>query len=66
MTLRCQVTFEYATRPPDTWEGLVEAGGAHTCASRAVRLAKVALKPVNWTSVVWVALERLSGPQEPS
>ena len=66
MTLRCQVTFEFETLPPATWRGIVRAGGAQTCASRALSAAKKALRPGNWRSLVVTALERLPDTREPS
>lgn len=59
MRIRYAVTFEFETRPPVMQNGVVEAGQMHTCASRAIKSARQALRPVNWTSFVFVALERL-------
>jgi hypothetical protein len=58
-TVRYVVTFEFDTRPPLTHRGTIAASSAATCASRAVRVAQQALRPVNWRSVVCVLLERL-------
>ncbi len=46
------VTFEFATRQPLTHRGTVSAGQAQTLASRAVKEARAALKPVGWSSFV--------------
>lgn len=59
MVVRYKVTFEFATRAPVTLEGTVKASGAHTCASRAMKVAQKALKPIGWSSCVCVLLERL-------
>lgn len=59
--MRCKatVTFEYATRQPQTHcIDAMEATGPQTIASRALRDAKRQLRPVYWTSLV-VVLERL-------
>jgi hypothetical protein len=53
------VTFEFAERPPTTHRGMVVASSGATCVARATREAQKALKPVNWSSVVCVLLERL-------
>lgn len=58
MKVKYAVTFEFEERPPVTHRGTVEASAEATCASRGIKLAKRALRPVNWTSVV-VFLERL-------
>lgn len=58
MKVRYAVTFEFETRPPETHKGTVEAGHEHVCAARAIKIAKTALRPVNWTSLVCVLLER--------
>jgi hypothetical protein len=58
MTVVFAVTYEFATRPPLTFRGTVTAGREHVCAARAIKLARTALAPVNWTSVVCVLLER--------
>jgi hypothetical protein len=59
MTVRYAVTFEFDTRPPMTHRGTVAGGRAATCVARAAKQAQKTLKPVNWTSVVCVLLERL-------
>jgi hypothetical protein len=59
MRIRYAVTFEFDTRPPLTHTGVVAASQVATCASRAIRTAQKALRPVHWSSVVFVALERL-------
>lgn len=64
MRCRASVTFEFATRQPQTLriEGL-EATGPQTIANRAIRDAKRKLRPVYWTSLV-VVLERLDPSDE--
>lgn len=59
MTVTYAVTFEFATRPPITHRGTVAASTAATCVARATRIAKTALRPSGWTSLVVVLLERL-------
>lgn len=59
MTVRYAVTFEFIARPPVTHRGTVEGTAAATCVARATRLAQKALRPVGWSSVVCVLLERL-------
>jgi len=49
------VTFEFDTRQPETWKGLVEGGQVATVCGRAIRLAHRALKPRSWRSVVCLA-----------
>lgn len=63
MTIRYAVTFEFPTRPPVTHRGTIAASQVATCASRAIRIARRALRPVAWSSVVFVALERLDEPE---
>lgn len=60
MKLRYKVTFEFEARPPVTTEGVVRAGRVHTCAHRAIQQAQEALRPIGWTSMVFVVLERES------
>ena len=64
MRVRYAVTFEFATLPPTTHRGTVAAGRAHTCVSRAVKEAQQALRPINWSSVNCVLLERLPSEDE--
>ncbi len=64
MIIRYAVTFEFETRPPLTHRGTVEAGREHVCAARAIKAARAALRPVNWSSLVCVLLERLDVPAE--
>ncbi len=59
MTVRYAVTFEFETRPPLTHRGVMRASGEAVCARRAIQAAKKACKPVNWTSMNIVLLERL-------
>ncbi len=58
MTVRYSVTFEFDLRPPLTHRGTVSGGRAATCVARATREAQEALRPVNWSSMVCVLLER--------
>lgn len=44
MRVACAVTFEFATRAPETWRGVVEAGQAHVCAARGIKTARAALR----------------------
>lgn len=60
MKLRYKVTFEFDARPPVTTEGVVRAGRVHTCAHRAIQQAQETLRPIGWTSMVFVVLERES------
>lgn len=64
MRAKYAVTFEFETRAPETHRGVVSAGQAGTCMSRAVRKAQATLKPKNWTSMVCVLLERLDPKDE--
>lgn len=54
MTLAYAVSFEFETRAPETHRGRVEGSREHVCAARAIRQARQALRPINWTSVVCV------------
>ena len=60
MTIRYAVTFEFLMKPPLTHRGTIAASSLGTIASRALREAQKALRPVNWSSCVFVALERVS------
>ncbi len=60
MTVKYSVTFEFEERAPVTHRGTVGGGTASVCLSRATRRAQQALKPVNWSSVVAVLLERVA------
>jgi hypothetical protein len=62
MTVTYAVTFEFDTRPPVTHRGTVAASQVATCVARATRMAKKALRPVGWTSLVVVLLERVQAP----
>ena len=64
MKVKYSVTFEFPVRPPLTHTGIVTAGREHVCAARAIKEARVALRPVNWSSLVCVLLERLDAPKE--
>ena len=59
MKIKYSVTFEFPLRAPVTHRGTVEASTVGTCARRAIQIAKTELRPVNWSSMVFVALERL-------
>jgi hypothetical protein len=56
------VTFEFETLPPMTHRGITEGSTGAVCASRAMKEAQEVLRPVNWSSFVCVALERLVVP----
>jgi hypothetical protein len=63
MRCRASVTFEYATRAPETHRiDALEATGPQTIANRAIREAKRQIRPVYWTSLV-VMLERLDAAE---
>lgn len=59
MTVNYAVTFEFDTRPPITHRGTVDGSSGATCVARAARIAQKALRPVGWTSLVVVLLERV-------
>ena len=59
MTVGYAVTFEFDTRAPLlTHRGTVAASSGATCVARAVREAQKVLRPVNWSSLNCVLLER--------
>ena len=58
MTIRYAVTFEFPTRPPLTHRGWVTASQVGTCARKALEEAQAILRPRQWSSCVFVALER--------
>jgi hypothetical protein len=58
LTCTYAVTFEYPTRPPDTHRGTVTGGKSWVCVQRATRDAHKALKPIGWSSMVCVLLDR--------
>jgi hypothetical protein len=58
MTTRYAVTFEFDTRAPLTHRGTVSASSGATCVARATREAQRAVRPVNWSSMVCVLLDR--------
>ena len=64
MTITYAVTFEFVNRPPLTHRGTVTASREHVCAARAIKTARAALRPVNWSSMVFVALERLDADRD--
>jgi hypothetical protein len=53
------VTFEFSTRPAVTHRGTILGSSGATCVARAARAAQLALRPVAWSSLVVVLLERL-------
>jgi hypothetical protein len=59
VTVNYAVTFEFDERPPVTHRGTVTAGQVHVCVARATRMAKKALRPKNWSSMVVVLLDRV-------
>ena len=59
MTVFYAVTFEFDSRQPLTHRGTVSASTGSTCFARAVRTAQKALRPVGWSSVVCVLLQRV-------
>jgi hypothetical protein len=58
MTISYAVTFEFDTLPPKTHKGTVVGSSGATCVARAVREAQKALRPVGWSSMNCVVLER--------
>jgi hypothetical protein len=64
MKCHYSVSFEFEIRPPSTFTGVVEGFTAGTCARRAVEEAQKVLKPINWTSLVCVLLDRVEDPDE--
>ena len=58
MRAKCSVTFEFDVRAPVTWKGEMEGEAAHTVGLRAIREAQKVLQPRNWSSMVFVILER--------
>ena len=60
MTIQYAVTYEFETRPPQTHRGEMTAWSEPTCIFRAVKEAKKALRPIGWTSMNCVVLERKS------
>jgi hypothetical protein len=66
MIVKYAVTFEFDTRPPVTTRGTVAAFAASTCTRLAVKEAQTLLRPVNWTSMVCVLLERVSEGEDVS
>ncbi len=59
MHVKYAVTFEFDSRAPITHRGTVAASSGATCVARAVREAQKALRPVNWSSLTCVLLERV-------
>lgn len=65
MRVKYSVSFEFDSRPTLTHRGIVAGGRAATCVARATREAHQALRPINWSSMVCVLLERLDqAPEE--
>jgi len=64
MTVTYAVTFEFDVRPPLTHRGTVAGSTGATCVARATRIAQTALRPVGWTSLVVVLLERVPVPAD--
>jgi hypothetical protein len=62
MKVSFSVTFEFEMRAPVTHRWTVLGSSAATCVARAVREAQRALRPVGWSAVCCVLLERL--PEE--
>jgi hypothetical protein len=59
MTVHYAVTFEFEQSPPLTHRGTVTAFKVSTCARLALNAAQQALRPVRWTSLNFVVLERV-------
>jgi hypothetical protein len=59
VTIRYSITYEFDTREPMTHKGTSTAGSVATAMARAMREAQKALKPVAWSSLVCVVLERV-------
>lgn len=64
MTVNYSVTFEFDSRAPVTHRGTVLGSSGATCVARATREAQKALRPVNWSSLNVVLLERLDVARE--
>lgn len=64
MTVRYSVTFEFDMRPSVTHRGTVVGSSGATCVARATREAQKAVRPVHWSSLVCVLLERLDVPAQ--
>ena len=60
MQIHYSVTFEFESRGPLSHRGIVQGASAATCARRAIAEAQRALRAVGWSSMVYVALERVS------
>ena len=60
MTVNYVVTVEFEMRAPVTHRGTVAASQPEACCRMAVREARKALRPMRWSSLVCVLLERLS------
>ncbi len=64
MKVRYSVSFEFESRPAETARGVVEGWSASTCTRRAVEEAQKGVRPVNWTSLVCVLLDRVEDQKE--
>lgn len=64
MIIKYAVTFEFESRAPLTHRGTVKGSSAATCARRAIEEAQRELRPVNWSSLVYAALERSAEDSE--
>lgn len=60
MRVRYAVTFEFLNQAPVTHRGTATGTTAATCMARAVKTAQRTLRPVNWSSLVCVLLERVT------
>lgn len=59
MKVKYAVTFEFESQPPLTHRGEIEATTIGTCARRAIEAAQKVHAGVHWSSLNFVALERL-------
>ena len=59
MRATVSVSFEFMERAPVTWRGELIGIRPETIFYRAIKLARRELKPINWSSVVCVILERV-------
>ena len=60
MTIRYAVTFEFDTQPPVTHKGEAKGTTLAICAKYAFKEAQKAFPRCQWSSAVFVALERLA------
>ena len=66
MRVRYAVTFEFDQRSPLTHRSIVAGSSGATCIARAVREAQRVLRPVAWSSMNCVLLERLDAEPAPA